>query len=807
MKKSTKNFARVFLYTFIIATLLLFGYTASFAITGNEIAQIISNSMEIRKYKVTADDATIDVKYAIEIPEFLISQYMTSQGQVIVDGNPYNIQISVGGENISLGSTLTRSSDGRNVYYQYINTGLVNEEDLVNAKVVLNPPAGANYTEKVETNVQGGINIGSNIKEIVVLEEDHTSLLEAFWGVVTLDIEKVSNYVTELFCGLLIPAGDAFLHMISLAIGEPVTIDKIVYNKVGKIDVDFFNLSANTNNNTSLKNILAGVVNSWYDIFRGITIAVLMIILVYMGIKILLLSTAEKNAAYKGVLVSWVTAVAILMFFPFVMRYIITLNNAFCEWLGAEASRFYSTGAKDGVDVIDMTNTSIDSLYFTYGKDEFVQAMIGASGISASNFNQSAIEQNMFGSNVMMRLRYIAAKKLDVPLAIIYLILIGQLIALLVLYYKRVFMIAFLITIFPLVVAFYPLKKIGVIKFDSFGVWFKEYIVNVLVQTFHAITYTVVVIVGVNSYMQNDNWLFMMMCILFLFEGEKIIRAIFSIKSGANTLGDLAMSGAVAYGAMKSMSKLAPKVSAGSKDSSSITEQGKASSDRIKAGPPKQVALAQFDNGGSSSQRASGSGYGASGRGSSGASGGSAGGAGSAGVDVEIDQTNITPEVESPEQLYKNITKRIEKRIESKKNGIGKAVSGVASNVSGAVGATLGVTYGMATGGSKSGADKALTLGIAGADAGKSFAESASSAVGSITGKATAITAANAVADEYTSGKYDAEIGVTEAMAEADKARAEAMRKIYAEAARRQGKSGKAKAEVKFIKDVLDTKD
>lgn len=76
---------------------------------------------------------------------------------------------------------------------------------------------------------------------------------------------------------------------------------------------------------------------------------------------------------------------------------------------------------------------------------------------------------------------------------------------------------------------------------------------NVLVQTFHAITYVIIVDAGVNAYIKSENWLFMALCIAFLFQGEKILRAIFGIKSAAGTMGDLSAAGLAGYAMAKSV--------------------------------------------------------------------------------------------------------------------------------------------------------------------------------------------------------------------------------------------------------------
>ena len=166
----------------------------------------------------------------------------------------------------------------------------------------------------------------------------------------------------------------------------------------------------------------------------------------------------------------------------------------------------------------------------------------GASTIDAASIKDS-----------MMRVRLYAQYKKKVILVAVYFILIGQLIVILFMYYKRAFMLAFLITLFPLVAMTYVLDKMGDKKAQSFEIWFKEFIVNVIVQLFHAVVYAVIISLGVEKYMTDDGqWLFMIISILFLFEGEKILRGIFNVKSSANTMADLAVTGAAVYGVAKS---------------------------------------------------------------------------------------------------------------------------------------------------------------------------------------------------------------------------------------------------------------
>ena len=96
---------------------------------------------------------------------------------------------------------------------------------------------------------------------------------------------------------------------------------------------------------------------------------------------------------------------------------------------------------------------------------------------------------------------------------------------------------------------------------------------------FHAVVYVLITGAGIKLYMTNGgkSFIFMMLCIFFLFEGEKILRSIFGIKSGANSMADLAASGAIVWGMAKKSKELLKKDSddIGSEEDKKAAEEAK----------------------------------------------------------------------------------------------------------------------------------------------------------------------------------------------------------------------------------------
>lgn len=369
--------------------------------------------------------------------------------------------------------------------------------------------------------------------------EVHAGLIDNIKNKIKEGFLDIFNKILGEIAKIIVSFGDGIVHIMARATGEVVTIDKLVFNKVDKVSIDYWDYtgSAATQVSTPIKNYMTIPVQKWYKVFNRIAIMVYMVVLVYIGIAVMLSSTGEKRARYKELTMTWVIGIAILFLFPYVMKYIIKLNDGLTNMI-ASVSEQFGFEQQEGTGGTLGTKSFFD-VFNTYGKAEFSQYLGNSKDIIT------------FTRNVALDIKDDGTvnkdKDVNLALALVYDVLIGQTLVILVMYYKRAFMMAFLIVIFPLVAMSYVIDKIGDGKSQSFGLWFKEFLVNVLVQTFHAIVYVLITGGGITSYMSSSggNFVFMFLCVLFLFEGEKILRGIFGMQSQANTLGDLAATGAM----------------------------------------------------------------------------------------------------------------------------------------------------------------------------------------------------------------------------------------------------------------------
>lgn len=323
--------------------------------------------------------------------------------------------------------------------------------------------------------------------------------------------EKIEKLVSQLIMGI----SKVLNYLLSNALGKTITLDDIIFNSYSETKLDFFKYDLDGKEVTSESetvNALKDSISTWYANFKAIALVGYMAILVYIGIKFLMISTTpDAKAKCKQTFTTWVMGIIILMFFPYVMKYIIILNDAVVKYI--DEVREYK----------DKTTASIDS-----SVDE---------GFIYTNFND-VIDFDT-GNDYMSVVGKLASDYEKLGFALTYLILSWQLVMMVVYYYKRLFITAFLIIIFPMVALMYVWDKLNDGRSQSLSMWLREFSMAVFVQSFHAIVYVFVVSV-IYSTTSADSYDFILLMIAssFLFAGENILKSIFG--GGGEALGSAA---------------------------------------------------------------------------------------------------------------------------------------------------------------------------------------------------------------------------------------------------------------------------
>lgn len=356
--------------------------------------------------------------------------------------------------------------------------------------------------------------------------------------------DDTASAFERIICGLLLTLGTSVYLLVRLVIGQPFSIDKAIFNEYSNTKLSFFDSDVKLygQNDFLESGNIRPILNKFFEAFRGIAILIYLIILVYMGIRILLGSTAEKGSRHKELMVYWLQGVVMLFVFPFIMKYAIHINNSFVSFVGENRNRFIATEL-NGKNVND---SEMEEVISNEGMKGFTKLIDATTAWLIGNKD----------TDYMAYMYSMALEKGWVVYVVCWFVMFLQMIGFLVVYFKRVLVVMFLIAIFPLVMISYAIDKVGDGKSQAFDNWLKEYLLNIFVQSFHAIAYVLIMsVVSCLGDNPKEYWLVMLIAISFISKGDDILRAIFSLGSSQGTvkgigasLGQVAVAKTVASG-------------------------------------------------------------------------------------------------------------------------------------------------------------------------------------------------------------------------------------------------------------------
>ena len=350
----------------------------------------------------------------------------------------------------------------------------------------------------------------SNVAQANVIEDAIEGIASAIIGIFA--------YPIQLFLAL---AGSA----INLVTGGVASVDNedsnilatltpfdILFNQVedtskDKQPVDIVNVNFFDDDikDDSIIGTIRSSVAVWYYVLRMIACVILLVILVYVGIRMAITTIASDKAMYTKMLTDWACSLALIFLLQYIMIFVFNVNDALVKAMYAVSETPGTTGGLSVSEAFD----KIFVRSFKFGTDG-----IGASAV--------------------------------------YFILVIQTIGLLISYINRMLKIAFLMIISPLITLTYSIDKMGDGKAQALGTWLKEFIYTVLMQPFHCIIYLVMVSTSLNLLVEADDSnnlgfaVLAILCVRFVQDAEKIVRKIFHFEddnSGTSVAAGMAISG------------------------------------------------------------------------------------------------------------------------------------------------------------------------------------------------------------------------------------------------------------------------
>lgn len=342
-----------------------------------------------------------------------------------------------------------------------------------------------------------------------------------------------ANLLERAISYFILVVAQGTLALIRMIVGsENFSIEAVIFNQYPNTSLSIFS-NSNVVNNPLLDDGLKASLTDVYSFFRSIAIVAYMIIVAYMGVRILLSSTARQGAKHKELLTYLVQGIMILFLFPYVIRYTIDVNNAFVAYIYKNKNEEMALGSNYNVSIS--------------GGNENLGGLEEAS---------KAVENQLLeGQDYMSKMFQIAWSRGWLVHAICCAVMVKQLLGFIIIYFKRLLTILFLIAIFPLVSISYAIDKIGDGKSQAFNNWYKEFALNVFLQSFHAVVYVVgmALITQIGSTVRIERcWLIIILILEFIAKGDEFLRNIFNVKGGGgDTVKGLATSVIQANAALK----------------------------------------------------------------------------------------------------------------------------------------------------------------------------------------------------------------------------------------------------------------
>ena len=250
----------------------------------------------------------------------------------------------------------------------------------------------------------------------------------------------------------------------------------------------------------SLVMILKRAIAGWYYIFRAISFMLMLIILVYIGIKLAISSATKDKAFYKRVLMDWVVGMILVFSIHYIMLGIIKTNEIFIDTLAK-----YRDGAKE-LEV------------YEYGLKSRAKKPV----------ENDELEVDLY-TEVKTR-AYDAKLSVGTTGMIMYMVLVFYAWKYTFIYLKRYLTVAVLTMIAPLVAATYAFNKVNSGKSTIFTNWFKEYLFTVIIQTMHALLYLIFLDTALKISLQSVGGVILAFTLMHMMsKSESLFRKILNI--------------------------------------------------------------------------------------------------------------------------------------------------------------------------------------------------------------------------------------------------------------------------------------
>lgn len=301
----------------------------------------------------------------------------------------------------------------------------------------------------------------------------------------------------------------------------PYCPEYIFSNQIASLDANFVNpkeyTDAQGNKIESLATKFQTITRSWYVGFKNIATVGLMLVLVYIGIRILLSVSIINKAKYTQQLLDWLVAFCLLFLMHHIMAATLMLTDKVSELL------------------TDSISEQITVAITVDNKDSNVSDKVDGKSVLA-------IKTNLMG---YVRLRAQTSKLGSATLyTFIYLVLVTYTAIYTFMYVMRFIYMAVFTLIAPFVALKYPLDRLKGGSSKTLTWWFTGFLGYALQQPIHLIIYMTLISSALD--LVTTNFIFAIVAVVAIIPIEKFIKNAFSSIGGeANGINGLALASTI----------------------------------------------------------------------------------------------------------------------------------------------------------------------------------------------------------------------------------------------------------------------
>ena len=260
------------------------------------------------------------------------------------------------------------------------------------------------------------------------------------------------------------------------------TIEDLIFDRVPALDVNLLSDKAGGEDvvENSALDIIRKTVAGWYVSIRNLAIILMLVMLIYTGIRMAITTIAADKANYQKQLYTWLKCFVLIFVIHYIILLVLNLNQIFCTM-----------------------------------------------------FQSDATKENVMYNTIKTR-AYDVRLSVSFPGTVMYIALFIYWLKFLVMYLKRFVKNLILIILAPIVIVRYAIDNADSKGKSAFNNWLSNFVLNVFIQAVHALCYSVIMGVAIDLAINSiSGFIIALVFMSYLLKFDDVVFQIFQFNGAS----------------------------------------------------------------------------------------------------------------------------------------------------------------------------------------------------------------------------------------------------------------------------------